>query len=175
MAEQQKENKKKFTLTHAILIIGFLILIAVVCVIGYQLLKPQEETSGTGALVVDESNLAQIQENITQKESEGMFEVNMNTVWHFPDGKSASTDAYLANGGANRLPISFEIILNEEENEEVVYTSTVIPIGNMIKEIVLDKDLEAGTYSAVCWYTLWNEDGTEDSSFGVNITLVINN
>lgn len=167
---QQKENKKKFTLTHAILIIGFLILIAIVCVIGYQLLKPQPEIDDTGALVVDESNLAQILEEINSTEADGMFEVNMNTIWHFPDGESASDDAYLANGGANRLPISFEIMLDDE----VIYTSTVIPVGNRIKEIVLDKDLDAGTYNAVCQYTLWNEDGTEDSSFGVNITLVIN-
>lgn len=166
----ENSKKGKLTLTHIILIIGFLILLIVVCVIGYQLLKPREEPTGIGALVVDESNLVEIQEQIDYKEDAGMFEVNMNTIWNFPNGNSASSDAYLANGAANRLPISFEIILDEE----VIYTSTVIPVGNKIKEIVLDKDLEAGIYEAVCRYTLWNEDGTEDSEFGVNITIIVN-
>ena len=100
---------------------------------------------------------------------EGMFEVNMNTIWTFPNGESASADAYIANGHANKLPISFEIIVDEE----VVYTSTVIPVGNQIKDIVLDKPLDAGSYNAVCMYYLWNEDGTENSNFGVNIQLVV--
>ncbi len=162
-------TKRKFTLTHGILIVGFAIVIVIICVIGYHMLKPEKKSINGGALVVDESNLAQIQETIHSKEPEGMFEVNMNTIWHFPNGTSPSSDAYLANGGVNHLPISFEIILDEE----VIYSSTIIPVGSMIKEIVLDKDLEAGTYGAVCQYTLWNEDGTEDSSFGVNITLIV--
>lgn len=163
------KKQGKLTTTHKILIGGFAVVIVVVCVIGYFLLKPEKKEGG--ALVVDESNLAQIQEMVNSKEPEGMFEVNMNTVWHFENGSVASSDAYLANGAANRLPLSFEIIVDEE----VVYTSSVIPVGNRIKEIMLDKDLDAGTYDAICQYTLWNEDGTEDSSFGVNLKLVIEN
>lgn len=166
----ENTKKGKFTLTHGILIVGFTILIAVVGVIGFQMLKQPETTMQTnGALVVDESNLAQIKEQIGSKEADGMFEVNMNMIWHFKNGTVASYDAYLANGGANHRSISFEILLEEE----VIYTSTIIPIGNMIKEIKLDKDLDAGTYGAVCRYNLWNEDGTKYSDFGVNITLVI--
>ena len=165
-----EKKKGRLTTTHKILIGGFAVVIALVCAIGYFLLKPEEDTKG-GSLVVDESNLEDLREMVNNKEPEGMFEVNMNTVWHFENGSVASSDAYLANGTANNLPLSFEIIVDNE----VVYTSTVIPVGNRIKDIVLDKDLDAGTYSAVCQYTLWNEDGTEDSSFGVNIQLVIEN
>lgn len=167
----QETRQSKFTKTHAVMIVASLVIAALVGVIAFLLLKPEEKAPGSGALVVDESNLAEIKESIESKESEGMFEVNMNTQWNFPTGDSASSNAYLANGGANHLPLSFEIIL---ENE-VIYSSTVIPVGNRIKEIVLDKDLDAGVYDAVCQYTLWNEDGTEDSSFGVNLQLIIDN
>lgn len=163
------KTKKKFTRIHAIIVVAILIIVALLGVIAFLLFKPEEKSGG--ALVVDESNLAQVQEMIANKEQDGMFEINMNTKWRFPTGDSASTDAYLANSGVNHYPLSFEIILEEE----VIYTSTVIPIGNRIKEIVLDKDLDAGTYPATCQYTLWNEDGTKKSSFGVDITLIVQN
>lgn len=168
MSEEKEKKKGKSKSTYAILIAAVVVIIALVGVIIF-LLKPKE--NATGSLVVDASNLEQIKEKINSKEAEGMFEVNMNTIWHFADGSSPSTDAYLANGAANRLPISFEVLLNDE----VIYTSTVIPLGNKIKEIVLEKDLDAGTYAAICRYTLWNEDATQDSSFDVNIQLVIEN
>ena len=94
----------------------------------------------------------------------------MNTVWHFQNGKVASSDAYVANGGANKHPISFEILL---DGTEEIYSSTVIPLGKQVKEIVLDKNLKAGDYNAVCLYHLWNEDGSESSSCGVDIILSI--
>lgn len=167
----QEMKQRKITKTHIIMIIAGSIIVALIGVIAFLLLKPEEKTVGNGALVVDESNLAEIKESFDSKEPDGMFEVNMSTQWNFPTGDSASSNAYLANGGANHLPLSFEVILEDE----VIYSSTVIPVGNRIKEIVLDKDLDAGVYNAVCQYTLWNEDGTEDSSFGVNIQLVIEN
>lgn len=162
--------KRKFTLIHGILIVGFLLIIVAIGVVGYFVMqpKPQEETK-KGALVVDESNLDEIQEMFAEPVDDGLFEVNMNTVWYFQNGTSASRNAYLANGEANHLPLSFEIIVEEE----VIYSSTVIPVGNKIKEIILDKELPKGQYAARCQYYLWNEDGTENSNFGVNLTLII--
>jgi len=176
MQENKSEAKGGLTKVQLILIIGFVALAAVICIVGYILYNSMNKdpepavAGGNGNLVIDESNLAEVDEIMAQAVEEGMFEVNMNTIWNFPDGESPSSDAYVANGNANSRPISFDIIL---DGEECVYSSTVIPVGNRIKEIKLDKDLAAGQYNATCMYHLWNEDGTENSSFGVGIVLYI--
>lgn len=176
--QENKKQKAENSKTQIILIVGFALVIAVICIIGYFLyssLKKQDESKpvvgGNTNLVIDESNLAEVEELITQAAEEGMFELNMNTIWSFPDGKSPSSDAYVANSNANSRPISFEIFINDTE---CVYSSTVIPVGSRIKEIKLDTELPAGEYSATCMYHLWNEDGTEKSSFGVGVVLNIN-
>lgn len=162
MEENKKEgmNKKKKII---IAIIVFVIIIA--GIIAYFLLNKEE-----GGLVIDDSNLEEVEERLTESVADGMFEVNMNTVWHFPNGESASSDAYVANGSANKHPISFDILI---DGTEKVYSSTVIPVGKQIKEIVLDEKLKAGDYKAVCFYHLWNEDGSESSSCGVDIVISI--
>lgn len=162
MEESKKENVSK---KRKILVIVFICLILIIGAAIYFFLNKDK-----GGLVIDESNLDDVEEQLTDSVADGMFEINMNTVWHFPDGKSASSDAYVANGGANRHPISFEVLV---DGTEQVYSSSVIPLGKQIKEIVLEKDLEAGDYNAVCFYHLWNEDGTESSSCGVDIILSI--
>lgn len=167
-------KNKKLNTTQIILIVGFVCILALICVFGFILInsnKQDDVQPATGGnLVIDESNLEEVKDQVVSSVGKGMFEVNMNTIWTFPNGESASSDAYVANGVSNSLPVSFEIIVEEE----VVYTSTVIPVGSQLKEIVLDKALDAGSYNAVCMYHLWNEDGTEDSSFGVNIQLEVN-
>lgn len=158
--KKEKKNKKK-----KIIIVAIICTIAVVGIILYFILNKEE-----GGLVIDDSNLADVEEQLTDSVADGMFEINMNTVWHFPNGKTASSDAYVANGNANKHPFSFEILV---DGTEEVYSSSVIPVGKQIKEIVLDKNLKAGDYKAVCFYHLWNEDGTESSSCGVDIVLSI--
>ncbi len=168
------DNGKKGGLntTQKILIIGFICILAAIGAVAYFLLKkeaPAAETTGN-SLLVDDSNLDDIGNQMAEAVADGMFEVNMNTIWNFPDSKSPSADAYVANGSANRYPVSFEILL---DGTEQIYASPVIPVGKQIKEIKLEKELSAGTYEAVCMYHLWAEDGTENSSFGVNVTLNI--
>lgn len=176
--EEKKEqgNKKELTTSQIILIVGFLCVIAAVLIVGffiYKSMRPQpQETVATGSLVVDESNLETITQDMQSRVDDSMFETNMNVVWNFPDGESPSDDAYVANAGSNHYAISFEVLL---DGTEVIFTSGVIPVGKRIKEIKLDKDLPAGSYEAVCMYHLLREDGTENSSFGVNIYLNINN
>lgn len=175
--QEKGKQENTHSNTQIILIVGFVAVIAVICVIGYLIYSSLNKAGaemptvgGNSNLVIDESNLAEVEELITQAAAEGTFELNMNTIWNFPDGKSPSSDAYVANGKANSRPVSFEIMVNDTE---LVYSSTVIPVGSRIKEIKLDTELPAGEYSATCIYHLWNEDGTENSSFGVGIVLNI--
>lgn len=177
--KQDKRIKKRgekggMTTNQKIMICGFTLLIIVIVVAAvfiYKSLNKEEPPAATGNLVIDESNLAEVTDQMAESVKDGMFEVNMNTTWNFPSAKEASADAFVANSNSNHYPISFEILLGDEK--EVIYTSTVIPVGNQIKEIKLEKELEPGSYDVVCFYRLWKEDGTENSSFGVNITLNI--
>lgn len=90
------------------------------------------EEKQTENLVVDTSNLESIVDDMQNKVDDSMFELSMNMVWSFPDGESASSDAYVANAHSNHYAISFEVMINEED---VVFVSDVIPVGNRIKEI----------------------------------------
>jgi methionine-rich copper-binding protein CopC len=49
-------------------------------------------------------------------------------------------------------------------------------VGSQVAEIVLDKDLEAGTYPALLTVHMVEEDGAEvESNMGFNITLIVEN
>lgn len=163
--KNKTKKKEKLNTKQKILIIVLIIIILILGIVIYKLLNKEEK-----GLVIDESNLEEVEEQLTDSVADGMFEINMNTVWHFQNGKTASSDAYVANGGANKHPISFEVLL---DGTEEIYSSSIIPLGKQIKEIVLDKNLEAGDYNAVCFYHLWNDDGTESSSCGVDIVLSV--
>lgn len=176
-SKTKSKTKSKLTKSQKIMITGFSVVFIAILAVGffvYSLLnkKPVVDPPYNGGnLVVDESNLGSIGEHLDDQVADGMFEVNMNTIWSFANGKSASSDAYIANSTSNHYPISFDVKLSD--SEEAIYTSSVIPVGYSIKEIKLDTDLAAGTYKAICNYHLLNEDGSERSSLAVNITLII--
>lgn len=159
--------------SKTVLIIGIVLILVAVAAIAiciHIMNGGNDNTEPVGNLVIDESNLEDAASTLDQMVQDGMFEVKMNSTWHFPDGKSASSNAYLANVANNNAPIYFEVILDDGT---VAYKSTVIPVGSQIKTIKLDKALANGSYSAVCQYHLLNDDGSEISSFGVNIDLEI--
>jgi hypothetical protein len=156
---------------HIVLILGSLVIIcgAVVAVI---LLRPGESATA-GTPVIDESNLNDIVREMEEKVAKGMFETHMNTTWTFPDGKSPSSDAIMGNAPSNNYPFWFEVAAGAAG---VVYTSSLLPVGSQIAEIVLDQNLDPGTYPAVLTLHMVEEDGAEvESNMGFNITLVVEN
>ena len=70
-----------------------------------------------------------------------------------------------------------QIILNE--TGEVVYKTGVLPVGAVLEPFKLDKDLDAGTYEAICQIYLLKEqeDGTyaDFSSAGFYVTIEVEN
>jgi len=105
------------------------------------------------------------------------FETYMNTTWTFADGTSETKDAVLGNAPNNTKPIRCEVILNE--TGEVVYKTGVLPVGAVLEPFKLDKDLDAGTYEAICQIYLLKEqeDGTyaDFSSAGFYVTIEVEN
>lgn len=178
--EESKDDAPKkrsgLTTNQKIMIGGFTVLIiaivAAAAIIVSIMNKPGPPQPEGGNLIINEDNLAQIEKEISAKVEDGMFMTDMTIDWSFPNGKSTSTNAYVGNMVNNRHPISFELV----NNGEVIYTSDVIPSGYSLKEITLDTDLPAGTYSMVCNYHILNEEtGETINNLGINITVRILN
>lgn len=120
---------------------------------------------------VDESNLNDIMSDMSDKVEDGMFECMMSSTWVFEDAASASSNSYVANVENNRHALYFDVY--EEETDELLYSSPILPVGSEIRGIELDKELPAGDYDAIVMYTLVNEDYEEVSTVGFNITISI--
>lgn len=127
--------------------------------------------------VITEENYQQIMDDMENEVKEGYFETYMNTEWTFPDGTSETTNAVLGNSPNNKKPIRCEVQL--ADTEEVIFSTGVIPVGAELPPFKLDKELDAGTYEAVCVVYLLNEeeDGTytDYSNAGFNVTITVEN
>jgi hypothetical protein len=171
---------KGLTTKRIVLILGALAIVCAALVAAYALTRPPmsanigEGITPLGNLVVDESNLEDIQREIEEKVARGMFETHMTTTWTFPNGNSPSTDAVMGNSANNNYPFWFELSL--EDTGESVYTSSLLPLGTTLKTITLSKDLDAGTYPAVISIHMVDENNEPvESNMGFGVTLVIQN
>lgn len=122
---------------------------------------------------VDESNTDDIMSELSDKVEEGMFECRMSTTWTFEDADSASPNSYVANVENNQHAFYFDVY--EEQTEELLYSSPILPVGSEIRDIKLEKELSAGDYDAVVMYTLVNEAYEEVSTVGFRITVSVKN
>lgn len=161
--EELKRKKRKR------IIVAVCILLAIIAaIVIYFLTRPKGMTKG---------NYKQIAEEMESEVQEGYFETYMNTEWTFPDGNSETTNAILGNSPNNRKPIRCEVKL--ADTEEVIFKTDVIPVGAEVPPFKLDKDLDAGTYEAVCETYLLNEeeDGTysDYSNAGFSVTITVQN
>ena len=124
-------------------------------------------------VVVNKDNVDKITDemNKTQHVRPGTYEAKMNSTWHFPDGSSPSTDAYVENVAENTNDVYFDVEL--ADTGEVILESPIIPRGSYMKDITLDKDLEPGTYDCVLIYHLVDGDQNTVSTLRMAITIVI--
>lgn len=102
----------------------------------------------------------------------GSYEVNMNSKWTFPDGNSASTDAYVGNSVNNRNSVYFTVNLTSDKSE--IFKSPILTVGSHIENLKLDKELAAGVYDAVVTYHLLDDNQKELSSVSVSVQITIN-
>ena len=161
--EELKKKKRK-----KIIIAVIILLIIIAAIVIYFLTRPKGITEG---------NYKQIMEEMDEKVQEGYFETYMNTDWTFPDGTSETTNAILGNSPNNKKPIRCEVRL--ADTDEVIFKTDVMPVGVELPPFKLDKDLDAGTYDAVCEVYLLDEekDGTytDYSNAGFNVTITVEN
>lgn len=147
-------------------VIVALVLLVVIAIIILLLLRQKGKDSRG---FVTEENADSIVEEMDQ----GMFECKMTTSWTFEDSDSPSSDAYVANAEGNLHTLYFDVY--ESSTDKLLYSSPLVPVGSDIRNIKLDKKLDAGEYDAVVMYTLVDDDEEELSSVGFNITISVRN
>jgi len=124
------------------------------------------------AVLVTEDNVQEVINEFSQPvEAPPSYRVRMSTTWHFADGESASDDAYVSNARTNKTDVYFDLILTD--SDETVLQSPIIPVGASMRNMKLDKVLEAGTYPAVVVYHLVDENQNTLSTVRMGVTLVV--
>lgn len=164
--EANKDKGKK-----TVIVILCLLLLILLAVIIY-LLWPKEEEKRNR--VVTSENVGEILEDIEEEPEPvpaATYTVKMNSEWKFENGTAASSNAYVENSEHNEFDVYFDVLLGEEE--EVIYQSPILPVGEHVDNITLTKDLDAGVYDAVVVYHLVDENQETLSTVRVSVKLLV--
>jgi hypothetical protein len=81
----------------------------------------------------------------------------------------------MGNAAANNFPFWFTVTLDDGRE---VYSSSLLPVGTSLKEIVLGEDLDAGIYPAILNINMIDPDNDNEpieTNAAFNITLIIEN
>lgn len=175
----ERINSTVVTTTHkkSPIIAVILIAVVVICVLAgviLHLLSGKDTKEYNQVIKPDnvEQVIAQLEED--DYTPVGSYEVKMNTEWTFPDGSSASPNAYVENSVTNQNTVYFKIVLDDASQKEI-YKSPYLEVGSHLEDIQLDEVLEAGTYSAVLTYYLVDHEFNDISQVSISITLTIQN
>lgn len=153
----------------AIVVIAILLVI-VIAVLLFILLRPEEEPESIDArgTLVTKNNVDEVTIN-TEPVEDGYYETSMTIDWHF--NGTESEDAYVANVTGNTRTVYFD--LNLADTGETIYSSPYIPVGSEMSGLVLEKELEPGTYETVMVYHLVDDDHNEKSKVSVALTIYV--
>lgn len=123
--------------------------------------------------VVNKDNIDSISESNKEAVKRGpvSYEVIMNTEWIFSqDGRTAS-NVYVENNRENHNPVIFTLAF-EDDPDNILYTSDVIPVGGSLKGIELDESIKKGKSRAVVTYRLLDDEGNPVGDVKAGVTLV---
>lgn len=123
--------------------------------------------------VVNKKNIDEFSESIDErvKKRPGSYEVIMNTEWFFDDNGMESDNAYVENSKDNTNKVRFLLSL-EDKPDDILYTSDVIPVGDRISGIQLDRPVPSGRNRAIVTYQLLDEEGYMLGEVKAGVTLV---
>lgn len=176
MAEDRNANEELDRILRKnrnmkIIIVVVLIIAVIGGVIGYFLYMSKNNVKEDN-MIVNRDNVDTIQDEVQEKVDKSKYCATMNTIWTFKDGNTASEDAYVENRTINNNSVCFDVYL--KDNNELVYSSPVLPVGKALKRMKLDKDLDKGRYAAICTYRLLDsDDKTVLSDVSFEVTIVV--
>jgi len=165
--------------TRAIIITGAVVvaaLVGVIVALVMNLNRSQPEPAPDRELrsvVVNEDNAEEVFERMMSEEpvTAGFYEAKMTMTWNFPDGLSASPNAYVENVPNNSNDVYFDLSLRD--TGEIIYESPVIPLGSHLDGITLNRDLDAGSYSCVVTYYLVDAEQNVVDSLRMGVRVIV--
>lgn len=175
MSEQEKKQTGKGLLV--VIIIAIVVVAVLIGVIIFLLVGQNTKKEEKREVLVTEDNVEEFLENLKeQNELEetqpGYYTVKMVMDWHFKTGDVASYDAFVENVEQNTNDVYFDVVLEDDENQ-VLYKSPIIPLGGKLDDIKLDTVLGAGQYNAVCIYHLVDEQQNTISEVRMGLRIYI--
>lgn len=170
--------------TRTIVIVGSLVFVALVGVIvalvvvlmnrGERIVyvetdsEPQQRTR-----VISDDNVEAMVEDLVREPPTplGYYEVSMNTNWYFPDGDSPSRNAFVENVRNNTHDVYFDVQMRD--TEEVIYESPLIPLGERLTTVELNRHFDKGVYDCVIIYHLVDEEQRTVSTLSMGLTVTV--
>lgn len=154
MEKESKKTKRKIVIAAAVMLM--LAVIGAMGAVIYRLANKEEaprERAVSSGLIVDEND-------IDQKAANARFTTDMNMIWTFESGSRISYNAVIGNSSANLYECYFEVYLDDED-QTLLYSSPVLPVGKRLDVLRLDKGLSDGVYDAICTYHLLDDEEPE--------------
>jgi hypothetical protein len=132
------------------------------------------ESTEKRSVLITPDNVDEVLKEMSEEEyiAPGYYEVSISDRWVFETGTQESSNAFVQNNVTNTNDVYVDVVLADDE-DHVIYSSPVIPRGAKLDGIVLDEDLEPGTYDCVAIYHLVDEEQTTVSTLRIAITVVV--
>lgn len=121
-----------------------------------------------GNVVMTEDNYDEIQKQMNEN---NLFYVSMNTTWTFANGTAISEDAVMNNSDLN--PTDMFITITVPGENQILYTSPIVPPGAALKDIQLGVDLDPGVYDTVCVHHVLDANGEEEAQVSMQLTILV--
>lgn len=175
MADSALEQKQSMGKSGKLLIgAGIILIIVLLAIIAILLFRGQKKEEPKRNVVVNQENAEEIANEMINQEyvAPGYYSATMNTTWHFETGDAISEDAYVVNDIENTNDVYFDIFLEDQENEPILQ-SPIIPRGSGMENITLDQPLDAGTYDCTMVYHLVDEEQNTISTLRVALTIIV--
>ncbi len=169
--EEKKEKKDKNILNKILTIILIILILIMFILLGarYKELKDSGQDFTIGIpkfdLTLDKDaqeggiegkTAEEIQAELNKQVADGMINISMNMN---PYVQGTTSNFLIVNETQNRYPQIVEVYLvHEDEENELIYRSGLIPVGNKVEIVTIDKTLETGDYDAIAYFNAIDEE-----------------
>ena len=129
---------------------------------------PIEDTSSWSPVIEDD-----LGEDVTAASTQSGAQIQIAgfSSWHIPAGETKNLPITLKNPDGNPCYFSFSIILSDGET---IYQSDMVPPGEAIKQITINRALSAGEYAATIHIdTNALDDGRAMNKADLNLTITV--
>ncbi len=172
-----KQNKKYLVLSAAALMLLVALTAAVVRLVSGDADEEAASDSVSGMmayetnLITDDSDALQdAVDKLYEKAKEGQMALEMQTEAISADG--TTFQCYLANSRSNNYDMF--MVFYDDETQEEIYRSGLIPIGSRIEEFKLKEELGPGSHAiTVVFHQVEADRQTVHAQVNVGLTLIV--